>query len=65
MSMQNRRPSFIIREEKRVKNLEKIFNKIKQLETEEIELEKYMHSKDISECLQSILSIEQRSRYTL
>ena len=65
MSMQNRRPSFIIREEKRVKNLEKIFNKIKQLETEEIELEKYMHSKDISECLQSILSKEQRQPHEL
>ena len=65
MSIENRRPSFIIREEKRVKNIEKIFNKIKQLETDEIELEKYMHSKDISECLQNILSKEQRQPHEL
>lgn len=60
MSLNNRHSSFIIREEKRLKNIEKIYNKIKELETEQLELEKYMHSKEISECLQNILSKEQR-----
>ena len=65
MSIDKRRASFIIREEKRLKNIEKIYNTIKQLESDEIELEKFMHSKDILECLQNILSKEQRIPHEL
>ena len=65
MSTDKRRASFIIREEKRLKNIEKIYNTIKQLESDEIELEKFMHSKDILECLQNILSKEQRIPHEL
>ena len=65
MSLNNRHSSFIIREEKRLKNIEKIYNKIKELETEQLELEKYVHSKEILECLQNILSKEQRLPHEL
>ena len=65
MSIDKRRSSFILREEKRLKNIEKIYNTIKQLESDEIELEKFMHSKDILECLQNILSKEQRIPHEL